>query len=366
MFHFQMSISCSRWILLLLLFFLQSTNAEEVAGENEERQQCLDQEVIVLSNGVEMPKVGFGLAALHGDDTRYSIREHIKRGFRLMDGAESTEWYDDATAGDEIGKIKGLKREDVFIVTKIHPTRLTYDEGYKSVLEMLERWNRTSFIDLVLLHYPECGDWIPNCEGRTGGDWMGAWKAMEEHYTERRIRAIGVSNFNLAQLDELIDYAEIEPHVIQSWMDPFYQSRDLLDWAKEHNVAFTSYSSFGMQWEFNWVKKNLVFESNVLRAISEEVGSPVTSVVLAWLLSKNVAVIPRSRNPEHIAENAKFLQPGYASDLLTPDQIERIDNLDGVFNADNDEWCNEIAETGKCDENNHDGWCIASCQGVEW
>src|SRR4051812_34229320 len=87
-----------------------------------QQEACLNQEVIVLSNGVEMPKVGFGLAALHGDLTRESIREHLRHGFRLMDGAESTEWYDDETAGDELSKLPQYRREDVFIVSKIHPT----------------------------------------------------------------------------------------------------------------------------------------------------------------------------------------------------------------------------------------------------
>ena len=331
-----------------------------------ERAVCTDQEVIVLSNGVEMPKIGFGLAAMKGEETRLAVREHLKRGFRLMDGAESTEWYDDASAGDELRKLKEYTREDVFIVSKIHPTRLNYDQAYQSVREMLQRWNGTTYLDLVLLHYPECGSWIPNCKGKRGGDWKGAYKAMEDHYKEGRIRALGVSNFELDQLQELQKIARDGPHVIQNWMDPFHQPRELIEWANQNKVAFTSYSSFGMQWEFNWVKKNLVFESNVLRRISDEVDAPVTSVVLAWLMKQNIAVIPRSINPKHIEENAKFLSPGYADSLLSEEQMEEIDDLNDVFNADNDEFCAEVAQNGQCNDDFADGWCKAACLDLDW
>lgn len=350
-------------LLLGLFFFCLSTR---ISVEGADREECLDQEVILLSNGVEMPKVGFGLAGMKGDETRSSLREHLYRGFRLMDGAESTEWYDDETAGDELEKLTEFRREDVFIVSKVHPTRLSYDDALQSVYEMLERWNHTEYLDLVLLHYPECGSWIPNCKERTGGDWMGAWMALEEHYNEGRIRALGVSNFDVTLLDELIDYSQNGVHVIQTWLDPFNQARNERQWAEEHGVAVTSYSSFGVQWEFNWVGKNLVFGSDVLAEIADEVNAPVTSVVLAWLLKNGIAVIPRSSNPEHIAENAKFLQPGYADSLLNDEQMDRIDELDGVFDAENAVECAKIVEEGRCGDDLADGWCRASCMGVQW
>ena len=325
---------------------------------------CPDQEYVELSNGVRMPRVGVGLAGMKGTETRLSLREHLKLGFRMLDGAESTEWYDDEAAGDELRKMKKIKRENLFIVSKVHPTRLSFDEAYSSVLEMLERWH-TSYLDLVLLHYPECGSWIPNCQDRTGGDWVGAWKALERHYTEGVLKAIGVSNFDIGQLQQLLDFADIEPHVIQSWMDPFHQDREIYQFAVDHNIVYTAYSSFGTQWQYNWVGKNLVFESKVLQDISNEAGIPVTSVVLAWLLTKEkMTVIPRSSNKVHIQENAKFLQPTYAYSLLTEDQLRKIEDLDGVFDAKSSEECEDIVAKHLC--NQYEDWCQASCRNLAW
>jgi len=347
-----------------------SAEEDEVQGDDgdDAPQECSGSfyEVIKLSNGVEMPKVGFGLAGMKGEATRECVRDHLARGFKLMDGAESTEWYDDESAGDELGKIDSVKREDVFIVSKIHPTRLSFEEAAKSVFEMLQRWNRTTYLDMVLLHYPECGSWIPNCKDKTGGDWKGAYRAMEEHYKAGRIRALGVSNFDVPRLNELWEFAEIKPHAIQNWLDPFFQSRDLVEWAKAHDVAFTSYSSFGMQWQFNWVKKNLVFESQVLRKIADAVDQTVTGVILAWLIKKNIAVIPRSTNPEHIAANAYFLEQGYADEILSPEQIARIDALDGVFDADPRDVCERVYNEGRCGDDGAGGWCRATCAGLDW
>jgi diketogulonate reductase-like aldo/keto reductase len=115
-----------------------------------------------------------------------------------------------------------------------------FEHAYAAVEAMLVNWNNTNYMDLVLLHFPECGGWIPDCNDKTGGDWMGAYMALEELLEEGKIRAIGVSNFDLVQLEELVDMTD-NVHVIQHWMDPFEQNLELLEWAQDHDIVVTAY-----------------------------------------------------------------------------------------------------------------------------
>lgn len=344
--------------LLLLLTIVFSTLA---APDDSCYPGFTTQPTTQLSNGVIMPLTGVGLAAMKGELTRESVRGHIRAGFRLLDGAESTDWYDDASAGDEVGKIEKLQREDLFIVTKVHPLHLSHDGAFESVNRLMELWNHTAYLDLVLLHYPECGSWIPQCKKKTGGDWMAAWKALEEHYNAGRIRSLGVSNFNVEQLNELWGKADVRPHVIQTWMDPFHQARDIMEFAVEHGIRMTSYSSLGTQWLYNNVKRNLVFENHILKDIAQRRGVSITTVVLAWLLKKGIAVIPRSTTREHIEENAKLLEPGYFESIIDPDTAEEIDQLDGRYDEIDPQLCQKVVEDGKCGPDFHGRKCIDSC-----
>ena len=332
----------------------------------------------LLHNGVEMPLIGAGLAGMKGDETRKSMRLSVAAGFRHFDGAQSKEWYDDVSAGDELAKIMAespegpdkLKREDFFLVSKVHPTFLGHDKAVEAVAEMLQSW-KTDYMDLVLLHYPECGSWIPDCKDATGGDWRGAWRALEEKVDNGTIRAIGVSNFNVRQMEELWDWARIKPHVVQMWMDPFHQARDEYEFAVTHDAFVVSYSSLGTQWYYGEIGRNLVFENPVLHEIAEKRDASVPVVVLSWLLAKRpepVGVIPRSTDERHIADNARLLD-GSFWDLLEEDDVDKIDNLDGMFDVWPPEDCVRHREHGECDpkagmsdvaEN-----CKATCVGMD-
>ncbi|KAH9257971.1 hypothetical protein BASA81_003534 [Batrachochytrium salamandrivorans] len=322
-------------------------------------QTCgVGQEFVLLSNSVEMPRVGFGLAGMRGAATERSVEEHTSQGFALLDGAEATEWYDDEAAGRAVARLPN--RTALFLTSKIHPANL--HSVPESVTRMLQRWNNTSYMDLVLLHYPGCGSWIPHCRGKVGGDWKSAYRALEHLYDQGVIRALGVSNFNLKQLQTLYEMVPTKLHVVQDWMDPFHQQGELLEWAAKRNIAVTAYSSFGAQWE-GQIGKNLVLESHVLRDIATKRQVPITSVVLAWLIvRKNVAVIPRSTDSGHIATNAKFLQPGYARSLLTEEDMDRIDLLDDLYDVGTREQCQGAAPPSKlCDTK-----CRATCSGKDW
>lgn len=350
------------WILVAVCVNASSSSCDEDGAQFVRDQQAF----LELSNGVRMPRVGFGLGYLKNSDaqaTQFSVREHVKAGFVLMDGAEHTYAYDEVQVGEELATLEDVKREQLFYVSKVSPNRLSYEETHKSVWEMMERFNRTSYMDLVYLHTPECNQ-CP--EGP--GDRFGAWRALEEHYHAGRIRALGVSNFMVDQLEDFFQKVSVTPHVVQSWLDPFQQQRPVYEFCVQHNVVFTAYSLLGTVWEKR-IKRNLVKESQVLAAMAHANGISVHTLVMAWYLSKpNTAMIPRSKTLEHIQSNARFLDPQYfaGGKLITPWQIRRIDAMDGVYNYDNDQWCEHVKQSGECGSNNWNNKCVASCQGINY
>jgi len=321
---------------------------------------------VMLHNGVEMPRVGFGLAGMRGADTKASVRAHLAAGFRMMDGAEATEWYDDDAAADELARTRGVVREDVFIVTKVHPKNLGEEKTRNAVMRMLKRWNETAYIDAVLLHYLGCNPGIRDCKGRSGGDWQGAWRALEALYEQGAVRAIGVSNLHGADaFESFYAHARIKPHIVQNWMDPFAQGRDDYERARAHGAAYMAYSSLGEQ-HVHQAGANPVFASPTLTALAERAGMPIPLVVLAWQLGlPGVVVIPRSTNPKHIAENARLLDPLVVAGVLDAHGARQVDALDGV-QFDTAETCDEVKHAGKCKDRRAAKGCSATCAGAVW
>ncbi|OQS00029.1 hypothetical protein THRCLA_21770 [Thraustotheca clavata] len=259
---------------------------------------------------------------------------HFNHGFRAFDGAQAKEWYDDVAAGNALNDILqnsiSIKREDVFIVSKVHPAYLNRVET--AVREMFTSWHLNwakDAIDLVYLHYPECGDWIPDCHGQPRGDWKSAWKDLENLYHDGKIRALGVSNFNLNQLQELWSVASIPPHVVQIWIDPFHQAKPEGSLFLGNGGVVVSYSSLGTQWLRPPLYKNPVMSNPLLKTIAAKHQTSVALVVLVYFLRQHIAVIPRSTFIEHIKANSQLLNPNFVNSILDASDIAAIDALDG-------------------------------------
>ncbi|EQC29043.1 hypothetical protein SDRG_13199 [Saprolegnia diclina VS20] len=319
------------WLLVLALA------ASLIAGTSTcavgDRTCATDARNVRLSNGVSMPWVGQGLAGMKGDVTATAVQLHVAAGFRALDGAQAKEWYDDVAAGNALAAIlqstPSLSRRDFFIASKVHPAFLGQVEV--AVREMFVSWHLdwdTDAIDLVYLHYPACGDHIPDCRGQPVGDWRPAWRALERLYDDGKIRALGASNFDATQLHELWVMATTPPHVVQMWVDPFHQARGDRAFVIGHGGVVVGYSSLGTQWP-----TNPVWSSPVLQAIAAKHATSVASVVLSYFLQRGVAMIPRSTKLAHVQANARLLEPHYVASLLDAADRDAIAALDGQYEA---------------------------------
>jgi len=255
---------------------------------------------IKLNNGVEMPVLGFGVFQVKDlDECERSVVDAIETGYRLIDTAQSYE--NEAAVGKAI-KRSGIKREDLFITTKLWIESSGY-EGTKKAFEKSLKKLQLDYLDLYLIHQPF-------------GDVYGEWKAMEELYKEGRIKAIGVSNFYPDRLIDLIIHNEIVPAVNQVETHPFHQQIEAQKFFEENKVQIESWGPFAEG-------KNNLFHNELLASIGKKYNKTIAQVVIRWLTQRGVIAIPKSVRKEKMAENFNSLDFE-----LSAEDMEAIKTLD--------------------------------------
>lgn len=255
---------------------------------------------VQLNNGIEMPILGFGVYQIQdANECEQSVYDAIMTGYRLIDTAAS--YLNEEAVGRAI-KRSGVPREELFITTKLWVQDTGYDRTKKAFAKSLERL-QLDYLDLYLIHQPY-------------GDVYGSWRAMEELYREGRIRAIGVSNFQMDRLVDLIMHNEVTPAVNQVETHPFCQQIESAQFMKEHHVQIESWGPFAEG-------KNNMFQNEILAAIAEKYNKSVAQVILRWLTQRGVVAIPKSVRKERIIENFNIFDFE-----LRQEDMERITTLD--------------------------------------
>ncbi|MGO0059462.1 aldo/keto reductase [Brevibacillus fluminis] len=235
---------------------------------------------VILNNGVEMPILGFGVFQMTDqNECEQSVFNAIMAGYRLIDTAAS--YLNEEAVGKAI-KRSGIRREELFITTKLWVQDTGYEKTKKAFEKSLQRL-QLDYLDLYLIHQPY-------------GDVFGSWRAMEELYREGKVRAIGVSNFHEDRLIDLIIHNEVTPAVNQVETHPFNQQIENAKFMKENSVQIESWAPFAEG-------KNNLFQNEVLASIGEKYNKSVAQVVLRWLTQRGVVVIPKSVRKERMIEN---------------------------------------------------------------
>jgi diketogulonate reductase-like aldo/keto reductase len=235
---------------------------------------------VTLSNGVEMPQLGFGVFQVpEPKDCQQAVESAIEIGYRSIDTAAS--YMNEEAVGAAI-KASGVDRSDLFITTKLWIQQAGEVEALRAFDLAIAKLG-LEYLDLFLIHQPF-------------GDYYGAWRAMEKLYKEGRIRAIGVSNFYPDRLVDLILHNEVAPHVNQIETHPFFQRADYQQLMTERGVQIESWAPFAEG-------RNDLFTNELLSKIAAKHGKSVAQVVLRWLIQRGVVVIPKSVTPSRMAEN---------------------------------------------------------------
>ena len=281
-------------LILLALFVAQSKKQAKTASAEEKGIPF-----VTLNNGIKMPILGFGTFSLYGETAENSVAEAIAVGYRLIDTA--TTYGNEEFVGKGIEK-SGIDRKELFITTKLWVSDMGYESAKKAFELSLQKLG-VEYIDLYLIHRPR-------------GDVKGSWMAMEELYKEGKIRAIGVSNFEQNQLDELLSYATVKPAVNQIEANPFFQQYEAQNQLEKTDVQMEAWSPFAGG-------KHDIFNNPVLTAIGEKHNKSAAQVVLRWLIQRDVITIPRTSNRAHMLENLDVFDFG-----LDEEDIKQINALD--------------------------------------
>ena len=261
-------------------------------------------EYVTLSNGVKMPKLGYGVYQVTQDECEHCVSDALKTGYRSIDTAQS--YFNEEQVGAAIEK-SDVKREDIFLTTKVWIEHYGYDAEKKSVLESMNKL-RTDYLDLCLLHQPF-------------SDYYGAWRAPEELYENGKIRAIGVSNFYPDRLIDLCSFARIKPMVNQVETHPFNQQTDAKKWMEKYGVQIEAWAPFGEG------RKDM-FSNPVLNEIAAKHKKSAAQVILRWHLQRNVVVIPKSVHIERMKENLDVFDF-----CLSDEDMAKISDLDTKTSA---------------------------------
>lgn len=236
-------------------------------------------EYVTLSNGVKMPRLGYGVYQVTKDECERCVSDALKVGYRHIDTAQS--YFNEEEVGNAIKK-SSIPREELFITTKVWIEHYGYEECRKSVIESMRKL-QLDYIDLVLLHQPFA-------------DYYGAWRALEELYAEGKLRAIGVSNFNPDRLVDICSFSRIKPMVNQVETHPHNQQKAAHEWMNKYGVVHEAWAPFGEG-------RGGLFTDPVLEKIAAKYGKTTAQVMLRWHIQRGIAVIPKSTHIERMREN---------------------------------------------------------------
>lgn len=240
----------------------------------------MNMEWITLNNGVKMPMEGFGVFQVpDAGQCERAVGEAIRQGYRLIDTAAA--YMNEAAVGEAIRK-SSVPREELFITTKLWVQDAGYESAKKAIQASLDRLG-LSYIDLYLIHQPM-------------GDYIGAYRAMEEEYAAGRLRAIGVCNFYPARFADLCESVNVIPAVNQVELHPFFQQEDALALMREYGTVPEAWGPFAEG-------KHGIFTHPVLTQIGAKYGKSAAQVALRWNVQRGVVVIPKSVHSERIAQN---------------------------------------------------------------
>ncbi|MCL2650137.1 MAG: aldo/keto reductase [Candidatus Azobacteroides sp.] len=226
-----------------------------------------------------MPILGFGTLELNDSVGVSSVAKAISLGYRLIDTA--TIYGNEEAVGKGI-KASGIDRKELFISTKLWVDDSGYENTKKAFEKSLKKLG-VEYVDMYLIHRPR-------------GDVKGSWKAMEELYAEGKIRAIGVSNFDSKQLEELMSYANIKPVINQIETHPFFQQKEAQEDLQKRGIQMEAWSPFAGG-------RHDIFNNPTLVAIGKQYNKTAAQVSLRWLIQRGIVAIPRTSNPAYMAEN---------------------------------------------------------------
>ena len=253
-------------------------------------------EYVTLNNGVKMPMAGIGTFLLTPDEAENSVAHALKDGYRLIDTANA---YVNEKAVGRAMKKSGIDRSEIFLETKLWPSFYEQEDAVEKTLERLD----TDYIDLLLIHQP-------------AGNYLAGYRQMEKAYKEGKVKAIGLSNFNTEQIQEILDKCEVKPAVLQTEVHPYDQEKELKEFLAKSDIVIQAWYPLGHG-------DAALLQEPVFAKLGEKYKKSPAQIILRWHIQDGNIVIPGSKNPDHIRDNFDLFD--FA---LTEDEMAQIGAMD--------------------------------------
>ena len=253
-------------------------------------------EYVTLNNGIQMPMAGIGTFLLSPDEAETSVESALAGGCRLIDTANA---YLNEKAVGRAMKASGLKREEIFLETKLWPSFYEQADAVDRTLERLD----TDYIDLLLIHQP-------------AGNYAAGYRLMEQAVKAGKVRSIGLSNFTQAQIQEILDLCGVKPAVLQTEVHPYSQERELKEFLSKEGMVLQAWYPLGHG-------DAKLIQEPLFAQLGRKYGKTSAQIILGWHIQAGNIVIPGSKNPDHIRDN--FALFDFA---LTEEEMAQIAAMD--------------------------------------
>lgn len=255
-----------------------------------------EQKYVKLNNGVEIPMAGIGTFLLSPDEAEASVLSALQGGYRLIDTANA---YVNEKAVGRAMKKSGVPREQIFLETKLWPSFYEQEDAVEKTLERLD----TDYIDLLLIHQP-------------AGNYLAGYRLMEKAYKAGKVKAIGLSNFDREQIQEILDNCEVKPTVLQTEVHPYFQEKELKPFLEKEGMVIQAWYPLGHG-------DKALIEEPVFTELAAKYGKSNAQIILRWHIQAGNIVIPGSKNPDHIRDNFALFDFN-----LTDEEMVRVADMD--------------------------------------
>lgn len=264
---------------------------------------------LTLHNGVEMPQFGLGVYKVEeGQQVEETVKKAINLGYRLIDTAA---FYENEEGVGKAIKESGVPREELFITTKVWNTEQGYEQTLAAFEKSIKKLN-LEYIDLYLIHWP------------VKGKYLDTWKALEELYKDGKVKAIGVSNFQIHHLKEIMENSSEKPVVNQVELHPRLSQEELRAFCDENNIKIEAWSP---------IARGRVLDDSVIQEIAHTHGKSAAQIILRWHLQNSIIIIPKSVHEERLKENADIFDFELSSAEM--DQLNQL-NVNERYGPDPD------------------------------
>lgn len=247
---------------------------------------------LTLSNGVKIPQFGLGTWFIDDDKVAEAVREAVKLGYRHIDTAQA---YGNERGVGEGVRTSGVPREELFVVSKVAAEHKTYEEAMAGINHTLEVMG-LDYLDMMIIHSPQPWAMVNQSDDRCVEGNREAWRALEDAYKVGKLKAIGVSNFQIGDLESLMETAEIKPMVNQILVHISNTPKELIDYCKEQGIVVEAYSPMG---------HGEILNNPEIQAMADKYGVSVPQLCICYTLQLGAVTLPKTGNPAHMKSNAE-------------------------------------------------------------